>query len=92
MLKNKYFWPSIIVISIGISTLIQSGLDSFNIWSVLGRATGIIIFPGIAALITVGLAKLVQKELGKSKLNQAFLIWWICGLFLFLLPFWESVQ
>ena len=91
MLKNKYFWPAIIVISLGISTLIQSGLDSFTIWSLLGRAAGIIIFPGIAALITVGLAKLVQKELSKLKLNQAFLIWWICGLFILLLPFWEWI-
>jgi len=91
MLKNKYFWPAIIVISLAVSTLIQSGLDSFTIWSLLGRAAGIIIFPGIAALITVGLAKLVQKELSKLKLNQAFLIWWICGLFILLLPFWEWI-
>jgi hypothetical protein len=86
MIKNKYFWPTIVFLSFAISIFIEFRLDSFDIGSWLLRTVGIIVFPGIASLIIAGATKLIEKELDKSTFNQVFSICWVLGLFLLLFP------
>lgn len=75
-MESKYFWPLVIVGSFLAAIIMNSGNENYNIFMILGSATGFILFPGIIALIISGLMRLLKKKLNNEKFNSVFLILW----------------
>lgn len=84
-MKNKYFWPLVIVGSLIGGIILNSGSASYNFFTILGSATGFILFPAIIALIISGLMRLTKKKLSDEKFNDVFLILWGAMLVFFIL-------
>ena len=83
-MKNKYFWPLVIIASLIAAFILNSG-SSANIFGILGTATGIFLMPAILALIIAGILRLFKKKLEDGKFNNMYLIIWGCILVLYLL-------
>jgi intracellular septation protein A len=84
-MKNKYFWPLVIVVSLIAAFILNSDSSTANIFGILGTATGIFLMPAILALIIAGILRLFKKKLNDRKFNKMYLIIWGCILVFYLL-------
>ncbi|NGP90266.1 hypothetical protein [Fodinibius halophilus] len=84
-MKNKYFWPLVIIASLIAAFILNSGNPTANIFGILGTATGIFLMPAILALIIAGILRLFKKKLEDGKFNNMYLIIWGCILVFYLL-------
>jgi|GEM_PF-2595745 len=84
--ERKFFWLIVIALSIVLSFVLSNSGQNSDIFSILGRATGIIMFPAIIALILSGITRIFKKKLTGKEFQNIYAVVWVIGLFTQLIP------
>ena len=78
--NRKFFWPIVVILSIIISFVLSSSGQDSDIFSILGRATGIIMLPAIIALILSGVTRIFKKKLSGKEFQNIYAVVWVLGV------------